>query len=89
MKKQNPGACALSNLGAGSRAKVAKVDGSDAERARLNALGLTPQADIEVIDCRCGRQVVKVRGCSLILDDETAGHVTCSLETLKQSRVAE
>lgn len=89
MKKENSCACALTSLRAGCRAKVARVDGSDAERSRLNALGLTPQTDIEVIDCCCGRQVVKVRGCSLILDDQMAGHVTCSLEQVNQPQPGE
>lgn len=89
MKKEDSCACALTGLRAGCRAKVARVDGSDAERSRLNALGLTPQADIEVINCCCGWQVIKVRGCSLVLNDDVARHITCSLEPVSQIQLGE
>lgn len=83
MKEERP--CALTDLAPGCRAKVAKVEGNCALRSRLSALGLTPDADIEVIDCACGRQLVKVRGCSLVLDGDTACHVTCALEAVADS----
>lgn len=87
MKNENP--CTLTSLPAGCRAKVARVEGSAAERSRLNSLGLTPQTDIEVIDCSCGRQIVRVRGCNLVLDDEMACHITCSLEPVSELRAGE
>lgn len=78
MKKKTP--CALKDLPPGCRARISKIEGTGDLRSRLSALGLTPDADIEVIDCACGRQVIKVRGCSLVLDGETACHVTCAPE---------
>lgn len=87
MKKKMP--CALNKLPVGCRARISRVDGAGDIRARLSAMGLTPETDIEVLDCACGRQIVKVRGCSLVLDGETAGHVTCALEPIDGQEAAE
>lgn len=70
--------CALTELPAGCRARVSRIEGASDARARLSALGFTPDTAIEVLDCCGGRQVVKVRGCNLILDDNTAGMITCA-----------
>lgn len=87
MKKKMP--CALKDLPPGCRARISRVDGANDIRARLSALGLTPDTAIEVLDCACGRQIVKVRGCSLVLDGETACHVTCALDALTDPQSAE
>lgn len=79
MRKKIP-SCALADLPAGCRAKVSRVECPGDVRARLLAMGLTPDTEVEVLDCSCGRQVVRVRGCSMILDGETACRITCALE---------
>lgn len=76
MTKKRP--CALAELAAGCRARVARVEGTGDIRARLAAMGFTPDTDIEVLDCVCGRQLVKVRGCNMVLDGDTACLVTCA-----------
>lgn len=78
MKTRKP--CTLSDLPPGCRARVSRVEGAGNIRTRLLSMGLTPEAEIEVIDCDCGRQIVRVRGCNLILDGEVTRHVTCALE---------
>lgn len=69
--------CPLKCLPGGCKAKVMQIIGSPAVRSRLNALGFTPNTRIEVLDNASGRQVVKVRGCSLVLDEEFAGGIIC------------
>lgn len=83
MQIKNP--CALSDLPPGCRAKVSRIDGTGNIRNRLLALGFTPDTDIEVMDCDCGRQIVKVRDCNLILDGEVASHVTCAPQAEAES----
>jgi ferrous iron transport protein A len=83
MKKRTP--CVLNNLPAGCRARISKVDGSGDMRARLAAMGITPETAIEVLGCVCGRQLVKVRGCNFVLDGDAACCVTCRLETAEGS----
>lgn len=68
----------LSDLPPGCKAKVRKIEGAGNMRNRLLAMGFTPDVDIEIISCDCGRQVVKVRGCSMILDENVASRVTCA-----------
>lgn len=75
---KNKKSCALAELPTGCRARISGVEGEGDIRARLSAMGLTPDTDIEVLDCACGKQVVRVRGCNIVLDGETACRVTCS-----------
>ncbi len=53
------------------------VLGEPAERGRLCALGLTPNTSVDVLDNAAGRQIVKVRGCSMVLDDRLSGCIIC------------
>lgn len=84
MKTNTP--CALAELPAGCRARVARINGAGDIRARLSAMGLTPDTAIEVLECLGGRQLIKVRGCNLILDGDTACKITCSRDECQKGR---
>lgn len=81
--------CLLSDLPPGCRAKVSKVEGTGTITNRLLALGFTPDADVEVMECGCGRQIVKVRGCNLVLDGEVTCRVACELQPVPSPADAE
>lgn len=54
-----------------------QIVGNPASRSRLNALGFTPNTRIEILDNISGRLAVKVRGCSMVLDEQLAGDIIC------------
>lgn len=67
----------LADLKEGEHATILSVEGSDGDRGRLCALGLTPGTDIEVTHNGSGQCTMVVRGCTVVLGSELFAHIRC------------
>ncbi len=71
--------CKLSQLPAGTKARVRSVDGCPAARNRLCAMGFTPGVEVEVCGACGGECRVQLRDCCVILCQGFAGNIRCDV----------
>jgi len=57
--------CPLSLCASGERVKVEKIAGGCEIRRRLEAMGLLPGEEVEVVSCHCGPVILNIKGCRL------------------------
>ena len=71
--------CSLYDVPAGSVVRVKALTARGSVRSRLYALGFTPGITVEVCPEACGEggRRVRVRECSLVLDQGLAEHIEC------------
>ena len=74
-----PFVCALCDVPAGRSVKVKSLTAKGPMRSRLYALGFTPGTIVEVCpeSCGAGCRRVRVRECSLVLDQGLAEYIEC------------
>lgn len=67
-KAIHPGACALSGLSTGGRARLVSIQGGHHLRARLAAMGLAPGIELTIIRKQGhGAFIVAIRGARFVL----------------------